>query len=551
MSLIIFKKISKAFLSNPQPEVLAIKGSWGIGKTRAWSDIVKSKSQKWALPKYSYVSLFGVSTMEEVKRLIFTTTIPVEKIGEKWTFSAWRSYAGSVFGLAKVVAGKAEDVYGVPAVAEVPLGIVEKLVTQWVQDTVVCFDDLERSTVPIEEILGLISDLKENHDCKIILIFNAEKLAETDQDKYRQYREKAIDKEIHFQPKPEEIMEIALPKKMLFRDAVERCVLKLDIHNIRILKKIVEMVNLINEDIKNFHPSVIENAIPSIVLLTWAFYDSTEENYGIKDILSSDAFRWKEKKDLSKEEAELLGKLRAYGFVNVDDLDRSIAQVIQDGYVEESNIKEVAAQFDKRAKNSELLADFQNAWSQFYGSFEDNQDKVASRLIAGAKKAISLISINDIDATVGLLRELGEEEKANELIEIYLNDPGNEELAFDLKTSSFVFPINDERLKSRLKEVHDSMLRPKSLREVAVELAGKNGFSTEEMEVLRGSSVDDFYSLFTTSQSKNLPELIQACIQFKNYANSGDLAINPLEALRKIGNQSKINSLRVKKYGVF
>ena len=58
------------------------------------------------------------------------------------------------------------------------------------EDIVFVLDDLERSTIPIEELLGCISDIAEQEECKFILIGNEEKIE--NQNKYYEIKEKVI-----------------------------------------------------------------------------------------------------------------------------------------------------------------------------------------------------------------------------------------------------------------------------------------------------------------------------------------------------------------------
>ena len=54
--------------------------------------------------------------------------------------------------------------------------ISKKLVMSFKGEEIIfVLDDLERSTIPIEELLGCISDIAEQEECKFILISNEEK----------------------------------------------------------------------------------------------------------------------------------------------------------------------------------------------------------------------------------------------------------------------------------------------------------------------------------------------------------------------------------------
>ena len=57
------------FLRSKEPQVLCITGDWGVGKTYTWNDLIKIAADNGELGKgkYSYVSLFGLNSLVEVK----------------------------------------------------------------------------------------------------------------------------------------------------------------------------------------------------------------------------------------------------------------------------------------------------------------------------------------------------------------------------------------------------------------------------------------------------------------------------------------------------
>ena len=65
MAVEVVQQQIEKFLSSETPEVMSIKGDWGVGKTYAWNKYLKfaKNKNKIALGKYSYVSLFGVNSL--------------------------------------------------------------------------------------------------------------------------------------------------------------------------------------------------------------------------------------------------------------------------------------------------------------------------------------------------------------------------------------------------------------------------------------------------------------------------------------------------------
>lgn len=83
MSVEVIKDQIFQFLSSDQPEVMAIKGEWGVGKTYSWKKFLKEAcaENKLNLERYSYVSLFGINSLEAFKYTIFENVIKKEIVG--------------------------------------------------------------------------------------------------------------------------------------------------------------------------------------------------------------------------------------------------------------------------------------------------------------------------------------------------------------------------------------------------------------------------------------------------------------------------------------
>ena len=62
MSLEDIKRSIKHFLSTDKPEVMCLRGKWGVGKTYLWDECLKESKVEGLLTAndYSYVSLFGM-----------------------------------------------------------------------------------------------------------------------------------------------------------------------------------------------------------------------------------------------------------------------------------------------------------------------------------------------------------------------------------------------------------------------------------------------------------------------------------------------------------
>ncbi len=73
MSLQLVQKVLQKFVATAVPEVMCLRGKWGIGKTYAWNKLLQDAiaNNQVALPFYSYVSLFGLNSVDELRQSIF------------------------------------------------------------------------------------------------------------------------------------------------------------------------------------------------------------------------------------------------------------------------------------------------------------------------------------------------------------------------------------------------------------------------------------------------------------------------------------------------
>jgi len=93
MSLAIIKAQIDHFLATDIPEVIAIKGAWGVGKTFAWNKYLyeAKREGRIALDKYSYVSLFGLNSLDTLKLSIFMELAQKKHIGNEQDLDVFKT----------------------------------------------------------------------------------------------------------------------------------------------------------------------------------------------------------------------------------------------------------------------------------------------------------------------------------------------------------------------------------------------------------------------------------------------------------------------------
>ena len=151
-----------------------INGEWGSGKTYFWNNKVRKKIESMALngKRYTtiYMSLYGISNLEEISKKIFIeTTQLMDKNLRKFMDSKGQTtipeYAKTGIDMA--------NFFGVTENGS-RLDYSDFFSTD---DKVLCFDDLERANVDVIDILGYINNFVEHDHIKTIIICNEKELS--------------------------------------------------------------------------------------------------------------------------------------------------------------------------------------------------------------------------------------------------------------------------------------------------------------------------------------------------------------------------------------
>ncbi len=158
------------YLKNSQTEyAVMIDGDWGSGKTYFLAhsllrimrniDIGKEKRRK-----YAYVSLYGAKSIDEISREIVFQCFGKKNKNKVETVDTIMETASNILtaslGAVNIDLSKIKD-----TLAKIDIN-------NWI----ICFDDLERCCLPINETLGYMNLLVEHNKCKVIVLANEKEI---------------------------------------------------------------------------------------------------------------------------------------------------------------------------------------------------------------------------------------------------------------------------------------------------------------------------------------------------------------------------------------
>lgn len=263
-SEIVTEELSN-FLNSHEPGVFVVKGKWGVGKTYLVQKIFADNRNGWGKKKRAYVSLFGLNSLTELREHIF---VEIES-SMRNTRQAKKAFGG----LGKLLSGSGEFKGTIGG------GLInfstQVLMNLAIPGSKIIVDDVERrgDDLSIKDLLGFLSQLKEQNQCQIVLIFNDGELEKSAMKEIERYREKVFDREIVFEPNVEEVIGLGFPDAPSFTAELLK---HLNVDNIRAVQKLKKFTERLQPHMRGANEEANRTVVESAVILGW-FYFSREK----------------------------------------------------------------------------------------------------------------------------------------------------------------------------------------------------------------------------------------------------------------------------------
>ena len=263
---------------------IVLDGEWGVGKTTFWKNFSAENFDKNSV----YVSLFGKESIQEIKQEIGIQIYKINKYISEFSKKARN------LKFYKVI----DEV--TPKLGSAVIGCISFFEKKDFKDIIICFDDFERMSdkINLKDVLGLISEYKEQQNCHIVMILNRSKMtasakeiqkedkknledkelrndSQTKEDKTElekilsEYKDKIMDYEFHYNPTPQESFNIVSGElEEVYRDVTLRYFEKHAINNIRVMRRAINALNdykqHLEDKLQKYQP-IKDNAITYIL----------------------------------------------------------------------------------------------------------------------------------------------------------------------------------------------------------------------------------------------------------------------------------------------
>lgn len=503
-------------LEDQDNKVVAITGKWGTGKSHLWRE-VKSESKDKAVKVALYVSLFGLSDMNQIKLKVVQSALPS---AEKHTAS-WDTLLVSLKGAKKVLTSLHT---GFSALDELALLAVPSLL----KDKVIVLDDIERKheKLSIDEILGFIDEFTQQHGARFVLILNSDRL--DNRKIWDTLREKVIDQELRLNTPTSEAFDIAIklapsPYANQIRAAAEGC----ELTNIRIIRKVIKAVNRILGNRTDFSDALLSRVVPSTVLLAALHYRGIEDGPDFEFVLAqgtpNDWGIFLEKDKVEDEENKRKSKwkllLNELGIHECDNYELLVIEFLQSGLFDASA---VTAIIDRYAQENDAMH-AQDACNKFLLRLTWDHRLTEADLLAEAEELLPRVHLIDVynftslhdaveelpyghDVAAAMLKSWITAFKAKNLVDF------DDENLFGRKVHTLI-QVEFDAIKAKVQAKMTVLDACEYIRK-------NNSWGPRQEMVIKAATVAEFETIIKTIGTKELPSFMRGMLEMTMQPNT-------------------------------
>jgi hypothetical protein len=546
------------FLKSEDPEVLCIKGAWGVGKTYAWKKYLEEAetSGELGLGLYSYVSLFGLNSLDDVRFSIFERTVTGHHVvtgPDATTFKDLTAKGTELGRRARPIIDTLTSIFGWKGAGEA----LYKAAFLTVRKQLVCLDDLERAGkgLTVRDVLGLASFLKEERQCKIVLLLNDERMDEEGREEFSRQLEKVVDSTLVFDLSAEEACEIAFSAGTNVADLLNPRMVDLGINNIRVIKKIERLALQIRNILEGYDDGVIDQAMATLVLASWAVQQpGTAPSLDfVREYNRFSLAARAQRGDLDPDRQQWYDMLSLYPYVTMDDFDAVIIDGAVAGYFDKKRLTKEADQLQAALRQSGESS-LGKAWSDLYhGSLVTEDVEFLDALYESSMSEAQVISPLNINSAIRVLREFGRGEQANDVVRNYVESRSEDGFEFyNIRNHHFSEDdIIDETFKVAMEEACQRHVDDRDPFEVLKSLA-RGGWSEADVILMGRQSADDFERMFEALRGPEVRASIETVLRIgrAGHAESENILQNATEALRRIARKSPLRARKIRRFGI-
>lgn len=559
MTLEVVQHRLDKLLATDTPRVAMLTGDWGSGKTYQWKQALERAAMKGIRPRYAYVSLFGLTSLAEVRKRITEEVISSLKLPGRGD-TVGEAVEGGAIGLRPMQILKILPV--IPYLGKLE-SLAQELSFATVKNAVICFDDLERAptALRVADVFGLASFLKEERHCRVLLISNQKKLGGNAKDEFSTYLEKVVEETVDFAPTSEEACVVALGVKPSEAGNIlrERLV-RLGVSNIRVISRLGALADELAAIVNGLHPNVLADVINTLALFGVAHFIPRNEfpttgyllGYGTADW--SKYFQKEKKKEEQTEqeqrESDWDKLIAGYGYAETNPLDKEVYAGITSGFFRDKVVRGLSEELSQRIEAGARKEAFNDAIHRFWWGVGDSRVALDA-LMDKTKAALNLMSASELHGIYEVLLDIKQQDAATELLNQFI--AANQERRGALALSHHFGEKYDPTFKAVLEAEVARVGEPVDLAKTLDAIDFNRGWNPEDIATIAEAKFDEIVPLLTGAKEERLFACRLTTLlkigELKDATEEGrKLRENTIEWLRTFAATDPISALRVRRF---
>ncbi|MCD9096664.1 hypothetical protein [Luteimonas fraxinea] len=548
-----------SFLSSKEAGAIVLQGKWGTGKTHFWRHTIMAPvlAKPWK-KRYSYVSLFGIESLAELKSALAIATDEFDQDARRekrksakilWLW--WRLWAWL---------GDLLDF--IPTFGEKLSAVFRRASFYLVRDRIICFDDIERRSegMQLRDFLGLVSYLVDQRGCRVVVILNAGQLGDG-QPAWDAYKEKVFDGEITFAPDLEQTISLGLHGSVdePWHQTVSASLKELGVSNIRLVHRTARAVRLAMEATATtpLQDETVERIARVVPLLVYSAHGQGENAPPMDMITREGAYSFTftllgDDETRTPQEKAWQEALRTYGTSVDTTLDRALLSLVRAGYADREQLAQAIVEFEADRESRSLLEDYQKAWRTFHDTVAENGEEIVAAFERTWPQVSANARADETQSIARTMRLLGRQELATCFIDTWAAQQIDRPDALDMRTIQSYTQVDDPELLAAIERAREAAEPPLTLHDAFDRwLADTRGIDERAISTFAAASPAEIVELLDGVRDKRLVGALRRVMALDGnpgYPLWVSTVDNFASAFRQIASRSPLAAYRVKSW---
>ncbi|MDX1971336.1 MAG: P-loop NTPase fold protein [Candidatus Sumerlaeia bacterium] len=539
----------KIFINNPDSKVAMLNGDWGIGKTYFWRELFvrthKHTISKAGYSKYIYVSIFDKPDLKTLKKECFVNLVDIKEAHEK---KSWKAISSNLMLLVKEIK---VPLFGS---VQIPYDLIHAYLFSYIQNALVVIDDLERKpdSLSMELLLGFVSELREEHNCKVVIIYNDEQmLNENNKKTLNKYKEKVVDYTFGYNPSLDSRISIVFNKdehheaKEVIRDMV--------VTNVRVIKKIKNNISLLRRLLKhdwNLLEDSLHRRIERQLAYITIFSNDGTKKVKVEKLSSHSDFHKLAGSIGGKEDTELMEESKIIGAYRYDHtIDPMLIELVTiANFVKYDGLKILGEQ-NELEKKSKMETEVRTIWNLYNGNFSVSTEEFIAQTTKFLKDNCEDIPLNSLLTLIATLDELGgltsKEQSINWIEQHAKKNSGKYNPA---TLSELLKLVKDDSIVQAIKSEIKTKTKSTTIGEEIKGIVLTSGWSLDTFAFLDSKTEKEYLEWIENDTHPDLLLILRDFLYLFRSKNDPQQAsvINKIEySLDELARKSKINEYRI------